>query len=144
MSLASQDIPEIPEQMKDQRPQKNARARGNVGEDAVVRYLRLRGYRILARNYTVKGGEIDIIASRFRYIVFIEVKTRSAATDTEKYGHPADAVTAEKKQHLRYAASRYLSLHPTKKKPRFDIAEVYLANTQGKPSAKIRYLKEAF
>lgn len=124
--------------------QKKARARGDRGEKAVCRYLRLRGYRILERNFTVKGGEIDIIASRFRYIVFIEVKTRSMATNTEKYGHPADSVTEEKKQHLRYAASRYLASHPNSKKPRFDIAEVYLAEEGKKASPQIRHIKEAF
>ncbi|MBQ4121995.1 MAG: YraN family protein [Clostridia bacterium] len=124
--------------------QKSARKRGNRGENAVCRHLRLRGYRILQRNFTVKGGEIDIIATRFRYIVFVEVKTRSAATDTEKYGHPADSVTEEKKQHLRHAASRYLSLHPNSKKPRFDVAEVYLPKEGRNTFPKIRYIKEAF
>lgn len=124
--------------------QKEARARGNRGENAVCRYLRHRGYRIVERNFTVKGGEIDIIASRFRYIVFIEVKTRSCATNTDKYGHPADSVTEEKKQHLRHTASRYLALHPNSKKPRFDIAEVYLPPEGKKAFPKIRYIKEAF
>lgn len=127
-----------------QSPKKNTRRRGSCGETAVCRYLRLRGYRILERNFTIKGGEIDIIASRFRYIVFVEVKARSSATDTEKYGRPADSVTEEKKYHLRHAASRYLSLHPSKKKPRFDIAEVYLPKDSGHGRAKIRYIKEAF
>lgn len=124
--------------------QKEARARGNRGENAVCRYLSRRGYRIVERNFTIKGGEIDIIACRFRYIVFIEVKTRSRATNTEKYGHPADAITEEKKQHLRYAASRYLATHPGTKKPRFDIAEVYLPEEGKKGFPKIRYIKEAF
>lgn len=124
--------------------QKNTRRRGNRGEGAVCRYLRRRGYRILERNFTIKGGEIDIIAGRFRYIVFVEVKTRSKATDTEKYGHPADAVTEEKKTHLRRAASRYLALHPSKKKPRFDVAEVFIPEENQTGFAKIRYIKEAF
>jgi len=116
---------------------------GDRGENAVARYLKLRGYRILARNYTVKSGEIDIIARRFSYIVFIEVKTRKAETDTEKYGHAQDAVNEKKRAHLRYAASRYLSAHPTRLKPRFDIAEVYY--TEGrKTKFKILYRKEAF
>ena len=58
--------------------QKDARRRGNVGEDAVCRYLRRRGFRILKRNFTVKGGEIDIIASRFSYIVFVKSKPEAA------------------------------------------------------------------
>ena len=123
---------------------KNTRRRGARGENAVCRYLVLRGYRILKRNFTVKGGEIDIIASRFRYIVFVEVKTRSSATDTEKYGKPADSVTEEKKLHLRHAAARYLAQNPSGKKPRFDVAEVYLPKEKQIGFAKIRYIKEAF
>lgn len=122
----------------------SARARGNIGESAVCRYLKRRGYRILQRNFTVKGGEIDIIAAHFRYIVFVEVKTRSAKTDTDRFGHPADAVNAEKIAHLRYAATRYLAAHPTGKKPRFDVAEVYLQTKGHRIATKIVYRKEAF
>lgn len=119
------------------------RALGDVGELAVTRYLKRRGWQILERNYTVKGGEIDVIARRFSKIVFVEVKTRKASTDKEKYGHAQDAVTEDKKAHLRYAATRYLSTHKTKCKPRFDIAEVYY--TEEKPRAcRIIYHKEAF
>ena len=123
---------------------KTTRRRGLVGENAVCRHLFLRGYRILERNFTVKGGEIDIIATRFRYIVFVEVKTRSMATDIEKYGRPADSITEEKKLHLHHAAARYLATHPSKKKPRFDVAEVYLPQDNTKALPKIRYIKEAF
>ena len=127
-----------------ERNKQVAHQHGAQGETAVCSYLRRRGYRILERNFRIKGGEIDIIATRFRYIIFVEVKTRSADTDTEKYGRPADAVRSDKKEHLRYAAARYLSLHPTKKKPRFDVAEVYLTARKNKTSTKIRYIKEAF
>lgn len=119
------------------------RAIGDAGEDAVARYLKRRGYRILARNYTVKSKEIDIIARRFSYIAFIEVKTRKKETDTEKYGHAQDAVNEKKRAHLRYAASRYLASHPTRLKPRFDIAEVYYTEDK-KRKFKVFYRKEAF
>lgn len=126
----------------------SAKERGDIGERAVCRYLRRRGFRILSRNYRVRGGEIDIIASRFRYIVFVEVKTRSAATDKERFGRPADAVDEAKKAHLQRAARRYLAeaSHP-RKKPRFDLAEVYLTWPKGQtkpPKTKVCYRKEAF
>ena len=119
------------------------RAIGDYGERTVKRYLKRRGYRILEENYTVKGGEVDIIARRFSYIVFVEVKTRKADTNTDKYGHAQDAVNEQKKTHLRYAASRYLQTHPTKLKPRFDIAEVYYTE-KPKRTCKVFYRKEAF
>lgn len=120
------------------------RAIGDRGEDRVVSYLKRRGYRILERNFTVKGGEIDIIAKRFSYIVFVEVKTRKADTDKEKYGYAQDAVDRDKKTHVRYAASRYLAAHPTQLKPRFDVAEVYYREGKRGLSFYIRYRKEAF
>ncbi len=123
---------------------RTAKAIGRIGEDAVAAYLKRRLHRVKARNFTVKGGEIDIIAESFRYIVFVEVKTRNSKTDTEKYGRPADAVDIAKKQCLRYAASRYLALHPTKKKPRFDIAEVCLDVSGKSAKPTVHYIKEAF
>ena len=125
------------------KPFSSHRAIGDRGEAAVARFLKRRGYRILERNYTVKGGEIDLIARRFSSIVFVEVKTRRADTDSEKYGRAQDAVDEKKRGHLRYAASRYLSAHPTRLKPRFDVAEVYYTETP-KPKFKVYYRKEAF
>lgn len=49
---------------------------GRRAEAAAALFLRLKGYRILARRYCVNGGEIDLIAQRFDSIVFVEVKIR--------------------------------------------------------------------
>ena len=50
---------------------------GTIGEKLVKRYLIRRFYKILKCNYNSKYGEIDIIAKRGKYLVFVEVKTRS-------------------------------------------------------------------
>ena len=42
---------------------------GKLGEESVCVYLTERGYRIAARNYRIKGGEIDIIAENGDYIL---------------------------------------------------------------------------
>lgn len=120
------------------------RAIGDLGEDAVVRYLKRRFFRILDRNFTVKGGEIDIIACRGSRLVFVEVKTRKASTDTEKYGKAQDAVNEEKRAHMRHTATRYITTYRMQYlKPRFDVAEVYY--TEGKKTKfKVLYRKEAF
>jgi putative endonuclease len=54
-----------------------AEKRGRGAETLACWYLRLRGWRILARRARVPGGEVDIIARRGRTLVFIEVKARA-------------------------------------------------------------------
>ena len=111
-----------------------------MGESAVCRYLKIRGWRILTRNYRVKGGEIDIVARRLGVTAFIEVKTRSAAY-TEIYGRPSDAVDEEKKRHFRYAVKRYVSESGERiLRPRIDVAEVLTDGSR----IKINYIKDAF
>lgn len=52
------------------------RVAGNLGEDEACRFLKKNGYRILERNFTIRGGEIDIICEKGEYVVFVEVKLR--------------------------------------------------------------------
>ena len=54
------------------------RKAGNIGEDAVCGFLVRHGYEIIKRNFTVRGGEIDIIAKKADIIAFVEVKTSNA------------------------------------------------------------------
>ncbi len=73
---------------------------GTLGEDIAERYLKKRGYKILSRNYSCRGGEIDIICFRFGKLVFVEVKARS----NDLFGRPADAVDTEKIKKIKKAA----------------------------------------
>ncbi len=78
---------------------------GQIGETAAGEYLKNRGYKILARNFRTRWGEIDIVAKDGECLVFAEVKTRA----NERYGAPEEAVTRTKQQHLVKAAQIYLS-----------------------------------
>jgi putative endonuclease len=53
---------------------------GKLGEDIAADYLQKRGYKILARNFKRKTGEIDIVAKRGRTIVFVEVKVVTSSS----------------------------------------------------------------
>ena len=55
-----------------------AERRGRGAESLACWYLRLHGWRILARRARIAGGEVDIIARRGRILAFIEVKARSS------------------------------------------------------------------
>jgi len=55
----------------------NRAARGRAAEDAAVALLERNGYRIVARNVRLPGGEIDVIARDGSIVVFVEVKARA-------------------------------------------------------------------
>lgn len=109
---------------------------GALGERTVRNYLRLRFYKIAAKNYKTRYGEIDIIAKSFKYLCFVEVKTRSASG----MGLPSDAVNLAKQERIIKSACVYLKSNPTSKGIRFDVAEVYVDG--GKK--RINYIKNAF
>lgn len=116
----------------------NTKVIGDYGEKLARRYLWLHGYRIVEKNYRSRHGEIDIIARKGKYIVFVEVKTRSD-NDVTRFGRPARAVNYEKRQHIRYAVREYLRASNNKKHPRIDIIEVYLSGRKH----RIEHIKAA-
>ena len=82
----------------------NNSQKGRKGEDAAVFYLKTHFYKILERNYRCRYGEIDIIAKKGGYIIFIEVKFRK----NDESGQPFEAVNSYKQQHIRNTAANYL------------------------------------
>jgi putative endonuclease len=77
-----------------------AEKRGRRAESLASLYLRLKGWRILARRARVPGGEVDIVARRGRTLAFVEVKARgdaeSAAFALDRYRLRRVAVAAER------------------------------------------------
>ena len=78
---------------------------GKIGEEIAVKYLRKEGYYIVERNYRNKFGEIDIIAAKNDYTIFIEVKSRSS----ENYIELAHSLYYKQIHHLRRAAIFYFA-----------------------------------
>lgn len=116
---------------------KNQTDTGKLGEKAVSEYLENAGYTILSRNYRIRGGEIDIIASYGEYIIFVEVKTRKP--DSMVSG--LDAVNQKKRNLIIKTATDYLLKYPCSLQPRFDVAEVTALDGQ---ILDINYLQNAF
>lgn len=77
---------------------------GKFGESLAKKYCLAAGMEILAQNYRIRGGELDIVAKDGETIVFMEVKTRKSA----KFGTPAEAIDDKKKRALYKTAERYL------------------------------------
>ena len=97
---------------------------GKLGEESVCAYLTEHGYTIAARNYRIKGGEIDIIACNGDYIAFVEVKTRKKNSMVSGF----EAVNKRKRGLIIKTAADYCIKHPTVLQPRFDVAEVIAEN----------------
>ncbi|MEN8197523.1 MAG: YraN family protein [Pseudomonadota bacterium] len=71
---------------------------GRRAEAAALWLLRLKGYRILARNVRLPVGELDVVARRGRLVAFIEVKARP------DIGQAAAALSTRQRQRIRRAA----------------------------------------
>ncbi len=119
---------------------------GALGEAVACKYLKKQGYKIRKQNYTVKGGELDIVAENREYIVFVEVKTRSADSDFERYGRPAAAITKDKRAHVRSAAREYLFRIGSQKQPRIDVIEIIIndPDLRKKDSYTLNHIENAF
>lgn len=79
---------------------------GRQGEDMAHRFLRRKGFTVVARNWRPPqgGGEIDIVAWEGDWLVFVEVKTRTSG----EWSAPERNVDREKMQTLRRAARDYI------------------------------------
>ena len=114
------------------------KAAGDRGEAEVARYLRKKGYTLLASQWRCRFGELDLVArDRRGTVCFVEVKLRS----TGSIGLPREFVDARKQERLRTAAAAYLSTHNIDAPARFDVAEVYAENDG---TLRVEYLENAF
>jgi len=104
-------------QRDDFREEEVFRNLGLQGEDLASNFLVQKGYRIVERNYRIKGGEVDLIAlENENTLHFIEVKTRS----NRRFGDPLESIDAYKRKRLSKAALVYLMKHPEyEKKSKF-------------------------
>jgi len=101
-----------------------------------LRFLRRKGYKIIARNFSSPVGEIDIIARQGREMVFIEVKARSSPD----FGWPEEAISREKIKHLFRAAQFYIKRNAHSEEIfRFDVVSIIFGE---KP--QITLIKDAF
>ena len=91
---------------------------GHVGETEAERRLRRQGYRILARNYRTRLGELDLVAESGDVLVFVEVKARR----TGAFGGAMHAVDARKQARMIRLAAQYLARHHEHdRRCRFDV-----------------------
>ncbi|OAB43403.1 YraN family protein [Paenibacillus glacialis] len=90
----------------EERPKRDTRKqKGAAAEEQAAIYLANQGYEIIDRNWRCRSGELDIVASKEDYLVFVEVRSRSGSS---RYGTPAESVNAHKMNQVRKTAEVYL------------------------------------
>ncbi len=85
---------------------------GKKGEDLANEYLKSKDFMIVDRNYSCKGGEIDIIARKYKKLYFIEVKTKKVRSFEEIKDmsfRPENNITTNKKKRVLKAIHNYLN-----------------------------------
>lgn len=112
----------------------NKRKTGSVYERRAAEYLILNGVEILEMNFSLKGGEIDIIGLDEKTYIFVEVKYRKNSS----HGNPAEAVTYSKQRNICRIATLYKQIKklPNDGSFRFDVIAIL--------DDKISWYKNAF
>ena len=111
---------------------------GQRGESAAERYLRHKGYRIVARNHRSSVGELDLVAEDGQVLVFVEVKARR----TDAFGGAIHAVHQRKQEKLIKLAAQYLAHHHMKDRLcRFDVV---LLQDMEAVAPQIEHIQNAF
>ena len=128
---------------------------GSLGEDIAERFLEQHGYRVIARNYVIARGEIDLAAYRRGTVAIVEVKTRSGSSSAvpprrwtaksrpaAQYGRRIPARTQARRTHsgLQQVCFAGSGQRPVRRL-RFDIIEVYL---DGKGGHTVNHIPNAF
>lgn len=108
---------------------------GQIGEDLAVRFLEKRGYNIEHRNLKIKYKEIDIIATKEKEIIFVEVKSRTK----NDFADISQVINIAKLSNFRRAAELFLYFNYTDFSPRLDL--VFIVFDIGKKSANIKHIK---
>lgn len=85
----------------------NTSTSGALAEEQAAHYLEEKGYRLLARNFRATGGEIDIVCSWGKMLVFVEVKERAS----NAFGGPIAAVTPTKQKRVAHAAVQFIKIN---------------------------------
>jgi len=113
---------------------------GAWGEALAAQYLQKKRYTMVATNYRSRFGEIDLIVSDRKYLVFVEVKLRKS----DKFANALEYVDNRKQERIRTTAEIYLSQNPTELQPRFDVIEIYAPQGTDTLRPKINHMEDAF
>ncbi len=116
----------------------NPRLLGAMGEQQAAKFLRRKGYDILAANFALSVGEIDLVCQYKKELIFCEVKTRTVGGMLD----PKEAVDYRKQERIKSTASAFINRYRlTDLSVRYDIIEVLV---DGKEVKEINHIESAF
>ncbi|MFC1749426.1 YraN family protein [Pseudomonadota bacterium] len=114
------------------------RQKGYLGEEIAAKFMVQKGYFVISRNFTIQGGEIDLIVKKDGILVFVEVK----AFWGDYFGPPEQAVTNRKKRILLRAIYTYMKSYPERFIDwRCDLVSIEFISTK---KAKIKHFHNIF
>jgi putative endonuclease len=108
---------------------------GNKAEEMAAQFLSKKGYKILDKNYVFGKGEIDIIAEKDNWLVFIEVRARTEVV----YGFPEQTISKAKARLIMKTAESYIYQKDWRGKIRFDIIAIIVGQ-----NFEIRQFEDVF
>ncbi|CDG86069.1 YraN family protein [Janthinobacterium agaricidamnosum] len=100
--------------------QSEKQRQGRLAEDQALDYLARHGLILVQRNFSCKGGEIDLIMRQREVLVFVEVRQRAG----KEYGGAAASITPAKQRRLIRAAQFYLLRLKQLPPCRFDVIAI--------------------
>ena len=109
---------------------------GKDGELIAFMVLQRDGFTILETNWRFQKAEVDIIAQKDGFLIFIEVKTRGS----KKFGNPSDSIDKKKISLYKDAVEGYLQQYPSELEVRFDVINIII----GKDETEIEHIPNAF
>ena len=115
---------------------KNTKKTGDKGEQIAVDFLIENGYKILVRNFRSGKAEIDIIARKNEFIVFVEVKTRSEYQNN----NPGDLLSHAQQNRITNAAHEYIIAKDLDLEARFDLMIILLRQSK----TEVEHIEDAF
>jgi putative endonuclease len=112
-------------------------ALGRTGEAIAAKWLRKRGWRVVAERFRSGRRDLDLIVERDGTVAFVEVKTRKGTL----FGDPVEAVSWRKRRELIRSAMVWADrFGPPGAAYRFDVVGVIVVGRD----ARVRHVENAF
>lgn len=116
---------------------KNNFKKGRLGEKVARLFLEKKGYVWMESNYSMKGGEIDLVMTNDDFLIFVEVKLKTG----DDFGNPEEMINKNKIANIKRVAQLFLmeKTNLTKKYEKYRIDAVCIQTDKNKKVEEIRH-----